>query len=105
MEFEIRHWVTRNNTAASALLSWQAMADQNDRLWAAIPPEGSERALTALLLHARRTLAWRKTLTLDFPAGEYIESIQAAGFHPQRTLPVDETSRRESRKYYSRRLP
>ncbi len=62
------------------------MAEQNDRLWAAVPPEGSEQALTALLLHARRNLPWRQTLTLDFPAGEYNASIEAAGFHPQRTL-------------------
>jgi ribosomal protein S18 acetylase RimI-like enzyme len=86
LDYEVRHWVVRNSNTASASLSWQAMADQNDRLWAAVPPVGSEHALTALLLHARRALPWRKTLTLDYPAGEYNESIEAAGFHPQRTL-------------------
>ena len=86
MDYEVRHWVARSNGTAPAFLSWQAMAEQNDRLWAAVPPEGSEQALTALLLHARRNLPWRQSLTLDFPAGEYNASIEAAGFHPQRTL-------------------
>ncbi len=87
MDYEVRHWVARtDNGALSAILSWQAMAGKNDRLWASVPPQGSERALTALLLHARRNLPWRQTLTLDYPAGEYNAAMEAAGFHPHRTL-------------------
>jgi hypothetical protein len=86
MDYDVRHWVARANDETPAVLSWQAMAGSNDRLWAAVPPEGSERALTALLLRARRELAWRQTLTLDFPAGQYNASIEAAGFRPHRTL-------------------
>ena len=86
MDYEVRHWVARVDGMPSAILSWQAMAGHNDRLWAAVPPEGSERALTALLLHVRRELAWRQTLTLDYPAGQHNASIEAAGFHPHRTL-------------------
>jgi GNAT superfamily N-acetyltransferase len=87
MDYEVRHWVTRTDDGAlSAILSWQAMAGQNDRLWAAVSPEGSEGALTALLVHARRNLPWRQTLMLDYPAGEYNASMEAAGFHPHRTL-------------------
>jgi ribosomal protein S18 acetylase RimI-like enzyme len=86
MDYEVRHWVARNESAPTAYLSWQAMTDQNDRLWAAVPAEGSEQALTALLLHARRNLPWRQNLTLDYPAGEYTSSFEAAGFHAQRTL-------------------
>ena len=86
VDYEVRHLVARMNDAPIAMLSWLAMAGQNDRLWVAAPPQGSERALTALLLYARRALAWRQTITLDFPAGEYQASIEAAGFHPHRTL-------------------
>jgi ribosomal protein S18 acetylase RimI-like enzyme len=86
MEYDVRHWVVRIDNALSAILSWQAMTEKNDRLWAAVPPEGSEHALTALLINARRSLPWRQTLILDYPAGEYSTSIEAAGFHPQRTL-------------------
>jgi GNAT superfamily N-acetyltransferase len=87
MEEEIHHWVARiEDGVSSALLSYQAVPGQNGRMWAAVPPQGSERALTALLLHARRTLTWQRTLGLDFPAGEYCPAIEAAGFHPHRTL-------------------
>jgi ribosomal protein S18 acetylase RimI-like enzyme len=87
MEYDVRHWVMCTAAATpSAFLSWQALTGKNDRLWAAVPPQGSEQALTSLLLNARFSLPWRQTLTLDFPAGEYSTSIEAAGFHPQRTL-------------------
>jgi hypothetical protein len=86
MDYEIRHWVAHTEGVLSGILSWQAMTDHNDKLWAAGPPEGCERALTALLLNARRNLPWRQTLILDYPAGEHETAIQAAGFHPYRTL-------------------
>jgi GNAT superfamily N-acetyltransferase len=87
MDYDVRHWATRNdNGAPSAILSWQAMAGMNDRLWAAAAPQGNERALTALLQYARRNLPWRQTLMLDYPAGEYNTAIEAAGFNPHRTL-------------------
>jgi GNAT superfamily N-acetyltransferase len=87
MDYEVRHWAARaENGAASALLSWQAMAGMEDRLWAAASSQGSERALTALLLHARRNLPWRQNLMLDYPAGEYAAAIESAGFQPHRTL-------------------
>ena len=86
MDQDVRHWAAHAEGKLCAILSWQAMADQNDRLWAAIPTEGNPRGLTALLLNARRNLPWRQTLTLDYPAGKNDEAIEPAGFHPQRTL-------------------
>jgi ribosomal protein S18 acetylase RimI-like enzyme len=86
MDYDVRHWVARIDGMPSAVLSWQAMAGRNDRLWAAVPPGGSEQPLAALLLHARHELPWRQTLTLDFPAGQYNTSIEEAGFHIHRTL-------------------
>jgi hypothetical protein len=86
MDYEVRHWVVRTDGVVSAILSYQAMAGQNDQLWASVSPEGSERALTALLLYARRSLPWRQILQLDYPAGEYTASMEAAGFHSHRTL-------------------
>jgi ribosomal protein S18 acetylase RimI-like enzyme len=86
MDYQVRHWVARINGKTSAILCWQAMADQNDRLWVSVPPGDSDHALTALLLHVRRNLTWRQTLTLDYPAGEYKTPIEAAGFLPHRTL-------------------
>ena len=86
MDDEVRHWVARRDGAVTAVLSWRSIAGQEDRMWVAVPPEGSERAITALLLHARRILAWRQAITLDFPAGEYSAALDAAGFRPRRML-------------------
>jgi ribosomal protein S18 acetylase RimI-like enzyme len=86
MEYNVRHWVARTNGKASAILTWQGMGDRKDRLWAALPWRGSERTFTVLLKNARRILSWQQMLTLDFPAGEYTDSIMEAGFHPIRTL-------------------
>lgn len=82
----IRHWVAWFEGKPSGFLSWQAMAGQNDHLWAAVPPEGSEYSLIALLLYVRHELSWRQTLILDFPASQYKASIEAAGFQSLRTL-------------------
>ncbi len=86
MDYDVRHWAARTGSTLSAVLSWQAMPDKNDRLWAAVPSEGGGQALTTVLLEARRKLPWRQTLMLDYPAGEYATYIEAAGFNPLRTL-------------------
>ncbi len=86
LDEDVRHWAVRSSGTPSAILTWQAMTGHSDRLWAAVPPAGSEAALTALLRYARRGLTWRENLVLDFPAGQYVEAIEAAGFHQHRTL-------------------
>jgi GNAT superfamily N-acetyltransferase len=86
LDYDVRHWAARDGNRPAAIVSWQSMANHNDRLWAAVPPAGSEQALTALLLHVRREMIWRLNLTLDFPAGQYNAAIEAAGFHIHRTL-------------------
>ena len=94
-DYDVRHWVARTDSLPSAVASWQAMMGRNNRLWVAVPPQGGEEVLTALLLHVRHALYWREKISLEFPAGQYNASIEAAGFHPQRTLlwmKSDETS-------------
>lgn len=101
LDFETRHWTVHADSRLLAALTWQAGAGNTDRLWLAAPPQGSERAVTALLLYARRQLAWRQKLLLDYPGGEYAAAIEAAGFRAQRTLlwmELDETSAPESRR-------
>jgi ribosomal protein S18 acetylase RimI-like enzyme len=100
-DFDVRHWVARTDGLPTAVVSWQAMLGRSDQLWAAIPPEGSEEVLTTLLLHARHELSWREKISLDFPAGQFKASIEAAGFHLHRTLlwmKSDETLLDENRK-------
>jgi len=100
-DYEVRHWVARVNNLPAAMVSWQAMAGRNNRLWIAIPQEGNKDTLTGLLQHARHQLAWREKIGLDFPAGLYKEAIEAAGFYPLRTLlwmKSNETSTDNTRK-------
>jgi ribosomal protein S18 acetylase RimI-like enzyme len=86
LDYNVRHWSARAGGSPIAFLSWQAVNGQNDRLWAAIPERVNETILTALLTQARIELAWRQGLTLDFPAGQFIQAFEQAGFHPHRTL-------------------
>jgi ribosomal protein S18 acetylase RimI-like enzyme len=85
-DYEVRHWVTRVDGLLSAVVSWESIGGTSNRLWVALPPDGDEDTLSALLLHARHELAWRDKINLDFPAGQYKDSIEAAGFHALRTL-------------------
>lgn len=86
LDFETRHWTVHDGGRLLAALAWQAGAGNCDRLWLAAPPDGCGRAVTALLIHARRQLAWRQRLLLDYPADVHAASIEAAGFQAQRTL-------------------
>ncbi len=85
---EIRHWVARKGKEMETALSWQpSPLGYPDRLWCAIPEGNAGEALKSLLLCARHDLSYRRTtLALDYPAGEYEEDIQAAGFTLQRRL-------------------
>jgi GNAT superfamily N-acetyltransferase len=85
-DYEVRHWVARKNGFPTAIISWQAMAGRNNQIWVAVPQEIDEEILTRLLQYVRHELAWREKINLDLPAGLYKNPIEAAGFHPQRTL-------------------
>jgi GNAT superfamily N-acetyltransferase len=85
-DIDVRHWVARKNGIPAALVSWQALVGRNNRMWIAVPPTGSDEALTELLLHTRRQPFMREKISLDFPAGQYTAAIEAAGFHLHRTL-------------------
>jgi ribosomal protein S18 acetylase RimI-like enzyme len=85
LEEEVRHWVIRQGDDLAAL-TWRPYGSR-DNLWAAVPPTGADDMLQALLLHARRELInQRIRLSLDLPAGQYVEAIQSTGFYPHRTL-------------------
>ena len=86
MDTGTRQWSAYSGGKLLASLTWQSLYAYSDRLWVAVPPEGSERVLMALLFHVRRSLTWQKSLNLEFPAGEYSTAIKGSGFHPLRTL-------------------
>ncbi len=65
-------------------LTWLPHGGRSGSLFAAVGD--SSEALTHLLLHARRIRSRISSLTLDFPGGEMVDAIAAAGFSPRRTL-------------------
>jgi ribosomal protein S18 acetylase RimI-like enzyme len=100
-DYDVRHWVARKDGLPAVVVSWQAFVGRNNRIWVAAPAEGSGELVTELLLHTRCQPFMRDKINLDFPAGQYNASIEAAGFHPHRTLlwmKSDETSADEMRK-------
>ena len=87
VEFEIQQWAALKNGTLQAVLAWTPNGGRyGDPLWAAMKPHGDETALTVLLMTARRQLSHRRLLNLEYPAGQAVEAIQAAGFRAQRTL-------------------
>jgi len=86
IESETRTWTISNSSGLLAAISWLAGFSRSGHLWAALPEQIEPGALTALLLHVRRVMTGRETLTLDLPGGEAVDSIQTAGFSAQRTL-------------------
>ncbi|MFT3890806.1 MAG: GNAT family N-acetyltransferase [Anaerolineales bacterium] len=94
VDFNITQWAAVHGSELLATLSWMPHGGRTDFMYAAVPPsgldarltEGAPKALTQLLIHARRTLSSRAALSLDFPAGEMTEAITAAGFRLRRTL-------------------
>lgn len=85
VDYESRQWAAYQENHLRAIVTWQSMPGQSDRLWLAAS-EGGDEALTSLLLHVRRSLPWRQTLSLDYPAGKSSDAFKAAGFHLRRTL-------------------
>jgi len=87
IDFNVKQWAAVRNNELLATLAWMPQGGRSESLFAATNSTGENReALTALLLHARQTITYPPYLTLDFPADEMADAIQAAGFHPRRTL-------------------
>ena len=55
-------------------------------LWLAAPPDGDEEAVQSLLIHARRQVPSRRPISIDYPAHEFSQAFQAAGFTDHQTL-------------------
>ena len=113
VDMNVKQWAAVRGGELLATLTWMPQMGRSESLYAATagrvgggfrytanatqppPPyqdQGSEdeaphaKALTQLLLQARRALPNQSMLTLDYPAGEMAEAISAGGFKPRRTL-------------------
>jgi ribosomal-protein-alanine N-acetyltransferase len=85
---QIHHWSAVNQDGLLGVLTWQPHLGHADHLWLAASEkdENEELAITSLLPHARRRLASRPRLVLDFPAGRGVQAFRQAGFSVQQTL-------------------
>jgi ribosomal protein S18 acetylase RimI-like enzyme len=87
IDFSIKQWAAVRNDELLATLTWMPHGGRSESLYAATGTGAAGReALTALLIHARRTITYPPYLTLDYPADEMTEAISEAGFRPRRTL-------------------
>lgn len=89
IDFNIKQWVAVHNDELLATVTWMPQGGRSESLFAATKPKveaPTAEALTQLLLHARHTLSNHASLSLDYPAAEMTEAIQAAGFRIRRTL-------------------
>jgi predicted GNAT family acetyltransferase len=87
IDFNVKQWAAVHKDELLATLTWMPQGGRAESLFAATGPTGaSSEALTALLIHARRTITYPPYLTLEYPAAEMTEAIRAAGFNPRRTL-------------------
>jgi ribosomal protein S18 acetylase RimI-like enzyme len=81
-----RQWSVLSGDRLLGVLSWQPSGNFADTLWLSTSVEDEEMAAYALLLHARQHLSPRRPLSLDYPAHQADESMQATGFYIHQTL-------------------
>jgi len=85
-DFNLQQWAAVRGEELQAALSWMQQGGRTESIFAAAGEGSVPEALTQLLIHARRVLPDHATLSLDYPGGEMVEAISAAGFKPRRTL-------------------
>lgn len=86
VEFNTRQWAAYREGRLLASVSWVPTVHTSNMLWVAAEPGGGEQGLTRALETARYDLSHYRRLTVEHPAGEMVEAIQAAGFEAYRTL-------------------
>ncbi len=88
VEFDLRQWAAVKDGKLQAAVSWVPSLRASYMLWLAVRPGGAGDAacLKAVLEAARRELRHYQYLSVEYPAGEWVDAIQSAGFSPFRTL-------------------
>ncbi len=83
---EGRQWAAVRGSELLAVVLWMPLERTSNALWPAAPPNGDPVGLSLALEAARRDLSHYRRLTLEYPAGQMVQAIEAAGFSPARTL-------------------
>ncbi len=86
VDINVKQWAATRKDELLATLSWIPQGGRAESLYAAQGIGVDPEALTQLLIHARRALANHSKLSLDYPGGEMVDAISAAGFRARRTL-------------------
>jgi ribosomal protein S18 acetylase RimI-like enzyme len=86
VELNLRQWAAVRDGQLHAVAAWLPERGSSTLLWLAIGPDADPDAITTLLVHVRKELSYRRSLLVEIPAGMAVESFQAAGFVPHRTL-------------------
>jgi hypothetical protein len=85
-DIHIAQWVVFNPESVIAAVSWQPTAAHANLLWLATSAESDDRAIQALLVHARQHAPSQRALMIDYPARQHSNAIQSAGFYEHQTL-------------------
>ena len=87
IDLNFRQWAAVKDGELLAALTWMPSAGRaSDVLLAAARPGDGAAGLRSLLEAARRELDVRRSLVLEYPAGEALQAIEASGFRILRTL-------------------
>lgn len=82
----IRQWTAYRNNRVCGVLTVQSSHSYADTIWLALPPDGDDASVGALLSAIRKSPLQHRPLTLDLPAGSANPALQANGFHAHQTL-------------------
>jgi len=82
----IKQWAAQQGQRHIGILTWQPHTKHADHLWLASSADDEGRVIGALLPVARRQLAQRRRILLDYPAGRAILALHDQGFRIQQTL-------------------
>jgi ribosomal protein S18 acetylase RimI-like enzyme len=81
----LEQWSVEWQERLVGTVAWVHSHSAADRLWLAAHAAGEEMALQELLLHVQ-SLAGRRTLNVEYPAGRGEVSLTSAGFKKRHTL-------------------
>lgn len=85
VQYDVHQWAATRQQELLATASWVPSYRVTSALWLAAS-EGGGEAVTTVLQAARRELAHYRKVSLEYPAGELRQEIEAAGFEEFRTL-------------------
>lgn len=85
-ETQLRQWGVEQGGQIQGFLSWKTTDAYADQLWLAAPPESEEIVLKTLLPYIQWRGRVKRPLSIDYPVGRVVNTLDEAGFQPNHTL-------------------